>query len=62
MRVRGHGEFLMRGRWRYDEKTLTLIPLTDDRVPYRELTEAEKTMRRREDEQRERDAHPGNYS
>ena len=52
----------MRGRWRYDEKTLTLIPLTDDRVPYRELTEAEKAMKRREDEQREQDTHPGSYA
>ena len=52
----------MRGRWRYDEKAGRFVPMTDDRVPYGDLSDAEKALERREDDQREKDAHPGNYA
>ena len=51
----------MRGRWRWDEQALTFVPFTDDRVPYRDMKDAEQEIKKREDEKRERDARPGTY-
>lgn len=51
----------MRGRWRYNEKEMTLTPIEDDGVAYADVVEATKQIEERAKDEQERNARPGNY-
>ena len=52
----------VKGRWRYDEKTCTLIPIADDAVHYSDITEAERQLKAHEERKGDDAGHPGTYA
>lgn len=58
----GAGAEGVKGRWRFDEKTCTLIPIPDDHVHYADIAEAEKKLTKHQEKKSDDASHPGTYA